>query len=58
MGSRRLADMLGAQTGGPGGRRQNEPNHSPVGFWLAAFGAVIVTYLNFVTQKMTTSVIH
>lgn len=29
IGSRKLADMLGTYTGGPGGRRLNEPNHAP-----------------------------
>ena len=30
IGSRKLSDMLGTHTGGPGGRRLNEPNHTPV----------------------------
>eukprot|EP00053_Salpingoeca_punica_P012448 m.111451 g.111451 ORF g.111451 m.111451 type:complete len:544 (+) comp15950_c5_seq1:649-2280(+) len=28
-GSRKLADMLGSHTGGPGGRRADEPGHTP-----------------------------
>eukprot|EP00047_Mylnosiga_fluctuans_P002550 m.224960 g.224960 ORF g.224960 m.224960 type:complete len:492 (+) comp11181_c0_seq1:397-1872(+) len=32
VGSRKLADMLGSQSGGPGGRRLNEPNHTPADY--------------------------
>jgi len=32
VGSRKLSDMLGSQTGGPGGRRLNEPHHAPTDY--------------------------